>query len=658
MLAVLMQEIKMFANGNRTPSSESRTQYRPPVTYVPSRQQTRNEPRQSSSRVSGPSGSGEKVYYPQVCNCAELQTAHYHPKPHRVIPKFSDPQVSRQVFEPPETTSLEPEIDIASTSPNPTSALNNIAQIDIIRKLANLLLLGGPPTGNGGLQDMNPEMADDARWTETMTHLTLEMGKGYLPYEQPVPVPTSQEVMTDGKCRGYVEDKDGPPVGSRWHDCWKKESAISDKIKYATALYVADYETVSQSIRRILRTDPLGSHYPENAEFCLPLEWREKLYSDLFCPISVEVENGRIRDSFIEAVIESKVLVIRYIECFLLRVWVELRVEPFPGLKGFVEDFEFFSKILMTRIKYKQIPKSIRFDQITLWTNKDSDSGFAKRWSERFENTGSWGKIIGDSESIRRHYVCGLLDVMFGIWLAPGRCLFHDGWLGERANVATDTDDPWRTARWVSAESTVPRCIQNGLYFWEVPPPVPDTAMADQEDEVLHEASISLAYLDACFIEYRGPYRFKRASRLSEHLTVIAHSGHMEILIYTDWKRLLMLRHHKVLVEDAKAISEEVSMVQLLSRSRRKPGARRYGLGGDVRYIAYELLHTYELLFWRGVSERNADGHGYLYHHTHTLDMRLFTNSSERIAIDTLQMNDVLEAKEEIRAMFSSPEQQ
>jgi hypothetical protein len=233
---------------------------------------------------------------------------------------------------------------------------------------------------------MNPEMADDARWTETMTHLTLEMGKGYLPYEQPVPVPTSQEVMTDGKCRGYVEDKDGPPVGSRWHDCWKKESAISDKIKYATALYVADYETVSQSIRRILRTDPLGSHYPENAEFCLPLEWREKLYSDLFCPISVEVENGRIRDSFIEAVIESKVLVIRYIECFLLRVWVELRVEPFPGLKGFVEDFEFFSKILMTRIKYKQIPKSIRFDQITLWTNKDSDSGFAKRWSE---NTGS-----------------------------------------------------------------------------------------------------------------------------------------------------------------------------------------------------------------------------------------------------------------------------
>jgi hypothetical protein len=36
--------------------------------------------------------------------------------------------------------------------------------------------------------------------------------------------------------------------------------------------------------------------------------------------------------------------------------------------------------------------------------------------------------------------------------------------------------------------------------------------------------------------------------------------------------------------------------------------------------------------------------------------MRLFTKSSEEIATDTLGMNDLLEAKEEIISMFSSPE--
>jgi hypothetical protein len=602
--------------------------------------------------LSFPRSPVDKVYYPRVCNCADYPTSHYHESQPRVYPT----PVEGHPFEPPEANSLEPDTDVASASPKPNQPVT-ATQVDILKQLASLLHLDGHSTDNsGGLEVMNPEIAEDARWTDCMAHLPLELGKGYLPGEQPILVPTRLEVMTNGQCPGYIEDTDGPPRASRHYRSWSRETAMSEKIKNTTALNHGDYETVSDAIQRTIPTDgPGGAHYAENSDFLLPLEWRVRLYNGLFCPIKFEAQNGRVPDPFIEAVIESKVLAIRYIEGFLLRVWVELGVEPFPSLKHFVLDFFVLSEILKERIETKKIPTNIRYDQVTLWTS--TTSAFGQSWLERFENMGVWGTVIGNSESIRRHYVCALFDVMFGIWQAPGRCLFHDGWLGERANVITNTEEPWNTSRWVSAESTVPRCIRKGLYFWEEPSPLPDTVTEiNEEADMYKEARISLAYLDACFIEYRGPYRFKRANHLKDHLTVIAHGSHKEILVYTDWKRLLMLRHHQVLLHDAKAKSEDVSKLQLLSRSRKSPKDRRNGKGGDIRYIAYELLRTYELLFWRGVSERTADGHGYLYHHTHTWDMRFFTKSSEEIAIDTLGMNDLLEVKKEIISMFSSPE--
>jgi hypothetical protein len=264
------------------------------------------------------------------------------------------------------------------------------------------------------------------------------------------------------------------------------------------------------------------------------------------------------------------------------------------------------------------------------------------------------GNQIANSQSIRRHYVCGVFDVLFGLWQAPGRCMFHDGWLGGGA-IVTNTENPWRTALWATAEATVPRCIRNGLYFWEQAPPLPDTLSYGQTAEDLKvEASISLLYLDARFIEIRGPYRFKRTEHLNDHLTIVTYDNDKEILIYTDWKRFLMLRHQEVLFEDSEQPTDEISMLQLLSRSRREPRDRRNGRGGDIRYIAYELLHTYQLLFFRGVTEKTEGHQGYLYGHTSKWGLH-YGKSSEKIAMNTLGLRDLLEVQDEIKAMFSTP---
>lgn len=634
------------------PASESRTDYRQPAQY----QSAQNDVAQATVRF--PSSPLDKVYLPQLCHCVEQPVTHHHARPQRVYPSPSPTSnnvisTNRDIIEPPQPGSLEPQTD------RPTSGAGFIQQstadpmaVDIAQTLASLLRLGRPPGANdGGLQAMGPEIAEDARWTETMTHLPLEIGHGYIPENQPVLVPNMTEVMFEG-CPDHVTDIDGPPPGSRHYSGWIREDSISNRILIATELFPTDYDTISSVIRCTTPRDPFGSHYADNSTFLLPLVWRQRLYNRLFCPLKFTVANGRIPDLFVEAVLESKVLAIRSIESFLLRVWAEIGVSPFPGLSDFVEDFHLLSRLLKERVKVASIPKYIRFDQITLWT--DDNTEFARRWKNRWENKGTWGNKIANAASIRRNYVCGVFDVLFGLWQAPGRCMFHDGWLG--GPIVTNTEQPWRTSRWASAGSAVPRCIHNGLYFWENAPPLPDTiSYGETTSSLKNEASISLLYLDARFIEFRGPYRFKRAEHLRDHLTVVAHTGKKEILIYTDWKRFLMLRHHEALFEDSEPPSDEISRLQLLSRSQREPKDRRNGRGGDIRYIAYELLHTYQLLFFRGVTERTADGHGYLYHHASRWDIQ-FGRSSEQIALETLGLHDLLEVKDEITAMFSTPD--
>lgn len=641
----------------------SRTDYRQPATYQRIQRPSGQEP------LRFPTSPRDKVYLPQTCYCAESPERHYHAAPQRVYPPLAtDAKTDRHIIEPPQSTAQEPEDDKPASQQSQTShatTVNNITASNVLQTLSHLLHLDGSDgDDNNGAEAISPEIANDARWTETMTRLPLEIGHGYLPVWEPVPVPNKTEVMLE-ICPDHIQDIDGPPPGSRLHQSWIKEDAISNRIEMTQELSAADYDTISSTIRRTIPRDPFGAHYADNSTFLLPLTWRQELYNKLFRPISFTVENGRIPDLFVEAVIESKVLAIRNIESFLLRVWVELGVEPFPAMEDFKNDFLLLSNLLKEKIKVKDVPHLVRFDQVTLWTDEEIQGDdrrkskiadqWIKSWQARWENKGDWGSKIAKSKTIRRNYVCGVFDVLFGLWPSPGRCMFHDGWLGDRPYIITNTEAPWKTALWVSAESTVPRCIQRGLNFWATPPPLPDTITYGEDTKSLSdEASVSLLYLDARFIVYRGPYQFKRTEHLRDHLTVTIHNNKKEILIYPHWKRYLMLRHQKALIEDAKLRTDEVSNLQLLTRSTKELKDRKSGKGGDIRYIAYELLHTYQLLFYRGVTERTPEHDGYLYRHCGFFGYASGL-TSEEIALN-LGLSDLSEVKEDIKAMFSSPD--
>lgn len=229
----------------------------------------------------------------------------------------------------------------------------------------------------------------------------------------------------------------------------------------------------------------------------------------------------------------------------------------------------------------------------------------------------------------RRNYICGVFDAIFGLWPAPGHCLLHYGYdkdilksLSSSTPVAEDSLLPKaepppihpmnafeEEGHWTLTQETIPRCIRSGLYFWEDLPPQPDVGSDDlTQENVIKSASVSLGAMDALLIERRLPFKFQSTDRLDKHLTIIS-GDHEKILIFTDWKRFLMLRHHQVLVQDSRPDypDDTVSLFQLLSRSTRSAENRINGQGGDVRYIAYELMLTYSLLFFRNVSAKNGE---------------------------------------------------
>jgi hypothetical protein len=580
-----------------------------PEYNAPAQYQSINPTRQSmhsQNDIQRPLGPVEQLFYPNTCKRDEGSGMHYHPFTSHSYPTNSSiVQNSGEIIEPRPTATKLRESD------------------------------------HGGIE---PDIGKDAEWMERLTELPVELGDAYLPEEEPV---VADAYESPPPCSVSTNDADGPPHGSRFYSNWIHDQMVSQKVGREEPMTTSDYKFIYCIFKQTISKDTLIPHYSEDAPFLLPLKWRRELYKNLFYPIELTITNGKIQDPFIEAVIESKVRAVRGIESFILRVWVELRVDPFPSLKYFMDDFSFLSNALKKCVKLTKLRDYIRFDQVIMWSRQNED--FQRLWKSRWEKLGRTGKLIAKNDTIKRNYVCGVFDVLFGIWQAPGRCWFHDGWLGTNFNAVSTTDESWKRAIWVSADATAPRCIHKGLYFWETPPPEPDTLGNTGEENVVKEASVSLVYLDACYIQYRGPFRFIPAAHISSHLTMTPSN---EICIYTDWKCLLMLRHQQALVEDSRTSNDEISMFQLLSRSNRGPKDRRYGIGGDIRYIAYELLQTYVLLFFRYESEHG----GYLYRHTHTLGQRWFNRSSEEIAFQVLGQKNICGVIDEIRSMFSTPE--
>jgi hypothetical protein len=304
--------------------------------------------------------------------------------------------------------------------------------------------------------------------------------------------------------------------------------------------------------------------FHESGGWILSKVWRQKLYKALF----YEFDRGWKSEPIANYIIDSEINTIHNIQGYFLYVIKELYSEASfqssPPLHEFVDDCERIARILMFRLPEESATQE--FDQVQICLDQIWD-----KWNDRW--TGVSEKVC--EREIVRHYCCGLIDVMFGIWPRPSQFRFH--------NRESDITDLSRT-------SSV-GCLQSSFYFWKKE----ESPITSPRSNLPTKDSVSLIRLDANNIETNGPYRFVPTDQINEHLLV----RDQTILIFVDWTRFLMLQYHRVTVAEAK-ISFPVSNVSrfhLLTGSKRSRQNRFQCRMGDLRFISYELMDTYLVLF-------------------------------------------------------------
>jgi len=482
----------------------------------------------------------------------------------------------------PKSPTTKVHVALSSPTASPPNFLTFDSTLSVITDNAGLVSLSG--------------VRYDTRWLSQFTQLPLRPDQGYVRVLE-----SNSDVILENNQDDYggkwIGDPCGPPSQSVWYSWWMSGPA---KRSY-TPLTPDTIEALLNSHDQI-HCDMMNRK--TELSFILPFSDRQKLYNTLFAPVLVSVPKGGLSElpQYIEDIIFSKLFMIFSIENFILmslKLFTEFGADRLPCLEYFIEDIcHVLDKLLTTRFKMSKINDQVRLDQ-PLWWLEVENSPFSRVWKERW--SGIRQSEVITSTRIQRDYICALLDTLFGLWPAPGHCFLHTGIdvnIPDELNVhGVQTRNYWARAR-----DAIPRCINTGLYFWEDLPAEPDVGNLEiTKEDIEKGASISLMDLDAFLIERRLPFRFKPTNRLDMHLTI---NVDREILIFPHWKRYLMLRHHRVLIDDSSPEYPEdfITLFQLHSRSNRTANERMKGIGGDVRYIAYELLQTYALLFFRDVA--------------------------------------------------------
>ena len=502
---------------------------------------------------------------------------------------------------------LDPVVESPPPKPQTPRTKVHIALSDPVLSRPNFLTFDSTLsviTDNAGLVSLS-EVRYDTRWLNKFTQLPLRPGQGYVRILESSP-DVILENNQDDYGRQWICDQRGPPVESVWHHWWRSDPPLGPAKRLHDRLTLREIQ------------DMLNCHEQCHADlmtgktqlsFILPLSERETLYECIFAPVQVAIPIGRVGKGclpqYIEDIIFSKLFTIFSIENFVLmtlKLFKEFGADKFPHLEDFIKDiYHVLDKLLNDKFEMSNINDHVRMDQL-LWWLEDKNSPFSRVWRARWQ--GIRGYEVITSTRIQRDYICAIIDTLFGLWPAPGHCFLHDSARGSDLKLPSQLDvhGVQTENHWARAQDAIPRCINTGLYFWENLPPEPDVGDLEiTKDDVENGASVSLVDLDAFLIERRLPFKFKVTNRLDMHLTITVDK---EILIFPLWHRYLMLRHHKVLINDSSPDypEDQITLFQLHSRSNRTAEERVRGIGGDVRFIAYELLQTYALLFFRDVS--------------------------------------------------------
>ena len=462
-------------------------------------------------------------------------------------------------------------------------------------------------TDNAGLATVSG-VRYDTRWLNQFTQLPIRADQGYVR----IPASGSDPILENNEDtygRRWVCDIRHPPVESVWYDWWVSDPPSGPSKPLHGRLTLSELEDLL-NYHDQCHVDLINGK--TKLSFILPRSERERLYEYIFAPVRVAIPIGKVGKpclpKYIDDIIFSKLFTIFSIENFILmtmKLFREFGADQFPCLEDFIQDIYYvLQKLLTVKFDISNVNEHLRLDQV-LWWLEEKNSDFSKVWEARWQGIRGYGVIT--SPRIQRDYICAIFDTLFGLWPAPGHCFLHDSSRSSDIKLPSQLDvhGVETENHWVRAQEAIPRCINTGLYFWENFPPEPDSGDLEiTKNDIETGASISLSDLDAFLIERRLPFRFKPTNRLDMHLTITVDK---EILIFPHWRRYLMLRHHKVLINDSSSEYPEdrMTLFQLHSRSNRVPEERMKGIRGDIRFMAYELLQTYALLFFRDVARKN-----------------------------------------------------
>jgi len=259
-------------------------------------------------------------------------------------------------------------------------------------------------------------------------------------------------------------------------------------------------------------------------------------------------------------IMEGKMEIIEQLERFIFHEYIRESPEniipantTYPKLQWFIND-----------VHYLLVHLQSRFDN-----SKSADplSAFDKEviplWKERWKGVRGWVY----TKSQWREYRNGLCDCLFGLWKEKG---------------PRDSDELPMIA--FPELSKVEQMLRS----------VPFSRRPGGLEQI---PNIKYQKLDAASIQRHGPYRFRLTRVLDDHLRI---TGDKTILIYTDFRTLGGLRHHKVLLCNRKGITVFDALVTRTSRYADLQNAQN--VRDAVRHLHHYVPISIMLLFFQDIT--------------------------------------------------------
>lgn len=297
----------------------------------------------------------------------------------------------------------------------------------------------------------------------------------------------------------------------------------------------------------------------DGGAWVLSTEQRITLFSELYVPMLREY-NSNTWEVLHQVTVNSRLELIRQLQYFFLfsssmnsKESDVSSCNTVPNLQYFIDDAIQLLRILKQPVATfsTSLEQAHPFYQFNIQRNAS--------WNQRY-------KSLPNSVDLWKEYMCGLCDALFGLWPASGPGPFHK-------------------------EHGASGCIGTLL-----------TSFIHGHRDASGVPHIDCYRFDAAYIESRGPFRFKAASSIDDHLLITEHN---EILFYAHWQKWACLTSLSVL--HSKSLPCTFDILMCSNRRGWKPQPLTCQIRTSLSQIFGDLVTTGMLFFLQDDINKRID---------------------------------------------------